>query len=111
MRRHVDLLVEWLTADVAVRDFRKHVGWYLAGYPVGGLARRAASTAETIPELHTALERMADEHGDVLPVPGAEALPRGKVSGPRKVVLPDGWLDSLDDPTPPEGAELLTSGG
>jgi hypothetical protein len=27
------------------------------------------------------------------------------------VVLPDGWLDLVDDPTPPFGAELAHSGG
>ena len=37
--------------------------------------------------------------------------PRGHTNGPRRVVLPDGWLDEIDDPTPPEGAELLVSGG
>ena len=36
---------------------------------------------------------------------------RGHTNGPRRVVLPEGWLDEVDDPTPPEGAELLVSGG
>jgi len=111
MRRHLELLVEWLTADVAVRDFRKHVGWYLTGYPVGPDARTAASGAETIPELLSALDRLAQEHDDAVPLPADVALPRGKSGGPRRVVLPEGWLDSCDDPTPPLGAELLTSGG
>ena len=34
---HARLLVEpRATSDCGVRDFRKHVGWYLTGYPVGG---------------------------------------------------------------------------
>jgi nifR3 family TIM-barrel protein len=111
MRRHVDLLVEWLTPEVAVRDFRKHVGWYLTGYPVGPAARTAASTAPSIPALHAAIDRLAAEHGAAVPRPGDEALPRGKGGGPRAVVLPAGWLDSCEDPTPPFAAELLTSGG
>jgi tRNA-dihydrouridine synthase len=111
MHRHVDLLAEWLTPDVAVRDFRKHVGWYLTGYPVGPAARTAASSAPTIEALHHAIDRLGEEHAEVVPGPGDEALPRGKGGGPRRVVLPDGWLDSCDDPTPPVGAELLTSGG
>jgi nifR3 family TIM-barrel protein len=111
MRRHVDLLVEWLTPEVAVRDFRKHVGWYLTGYPVGPAARSAASTAPSIAALHTAIDRLAGEHGDAVPGPGDEALPRGKAGGPRTVVLPAGWLDTCEDPTPPFAAELLTSGG
>ena len=43
--------------------------------------------------------------------PGAEALPRGHTEGPRPVALPEGWLDLVDDPTPPVGAEVLVSGG
>ena len=35
--------------------------------------------------------------------------PRGHTNGPRPVHLPEGWLDRIDDPTPPEGAELLVS--
>jgi hypothetical protein len=36
---------------------------------------------------------------------------RGHSNGPRPVSLPSGWLEDPDDPTPPEGAELLVSGG
>jgi hypothetical protein len=43
--------------------------------------------------------------------PGADALPRGRIDGPQPVALPDGWLDLIDDPTPPPGTELATSGG
>ena len=34
----------------------------------------------------------------------------GAAAGQR-VTLPDGWLDLVDDPTPPAGADLLHSGG
>src|SRR4051794_6020048 len=41
MQRHARLLVESKGSQSAgVRDFRKHVSWYLTGYPVGGAARR-----------------------------------------------------------------------
>ena len=43
--------------------------------------------------------------------PNALRAARGHTNGPRPVVLPEGWLDLVDDPTPPEGAELLVSGG
>ena len=29
----------------AVRDFRRHTGWYMTGYPVGGAARKALADA------------------------------------------------------------------
>ena len=42
---------------------------------------------------------------------GADALPRGRTDGPQRVTLPDNWLELVDDPTPPEGADLLATGG
>src|SRR5215213_10683772 len=37
MRRHAELLVEWLEDEErGCADFRKHVAWYLKGFPVGG---------------------------------------------------------------------------
>jgi hypothetical protein len=44
-------------------------------------------------------------------IPGALRVARGHTQGPRPVHLPDGWLNLVDDPTPPAGAELALSGG
>src|SRR5437763_12288244 len=42
MRRHAVLLGEWLGDEQAgCTDFRKHVAWYLKGFPVGAALRRA----------------------------------------------------------------------
>ena len=38
-------------------------------------------------------------------------MARGHTNGPRPVRLPAGWLDDVDDPTPPVGGDLLVSGG
>jgi nifR3 family TIM-barrel protein len=97
LRRHARLLAEWLTEPVAVRDVRKHVGWYLQGYPVGGDARRRLTVAATIAELEAELDRLDP---DLCPHPGTIAQPRGKTSGPMRVSLPDGWLAGADDPSP-----------
>ena len=35
MVRHARLLVNHLGEGHAMRDFRKHTGWYMSGYPVG----------------------------------------------------------------------------
>src|SRR5690606_22362667 len=53
LRRHARLLAEWLSEPVAVRDVRKHVGWYLHGYPVGSEVRRRLTATTTM----AALER------------------------------------------------------
>jgi nifR3 family TIM-barrel protein len=112
LRSHTELLAEWLGPQVAVRDVRKHVGWYLQGYPVGGDVRRRLTTTSTVDELDEALAALADAHADLRVVDGADARPRGKTSGPISVSLPDGWLASADDPTPVVAEELdAVSGG
>jgi nifR3 family TIM-barrel protein len=112
LRRHATLLAGWLTEPVAVRDIRKHVGWYLQGYPVGSEARRRLTTTSTMAGLDDALVALADEHGGLAVADGADGKPRGKSSGPITVTLPDGWLASADDPAPVVAEELdAVSGG
>jgi hypothetical protein len=43
--------------------------------------------------------------------PEARRMKRGHTDGPRPVKLPERWLELIDDPTPPAGAEVLVSGG
>ena len=109
MHRHARLLVE-AKGDEAygVRDFRKHVGWYLTGYPVGSTRRRELALTSSLAELHALFDEL--DPGTTLPA-GAEGMPRGHLQGPRRVVLPEGWLTAADDPTPPVGADAWTSGG
>ena len=112
LRRHAHLLAEWLTEPVAVRDVRKHVGWYLQGYPVGGEVRRRLTATTSLAELDAELDRLAAEHPVLTLLPGADARPRGKTSGPIAVTLPDGWLESADDPSPVVADDLdAVSGG
>lgn len=46
--RHAELLTEFYDGDerMAVHDLRKHVAWYLKGFPVGGFIRRAFMECE-----------------------------------------------------------------
>jgi hypothetical protein len=109
LRRHARLLAEWLTEPVAVRDVRKHVGWYLQGYPVGGEVRRRLTAADAIAELEAELDRLDPS---LRPLPGTTTQPRGKTSGPITVTLPDGWVAGADDPAPLVDDELeAISGG
>ncbi|HEY8547182.1 MAG TPA: tRNA dihydrouridine synthase DusB [Acidimicrobiales bacterium] len=95
LRRHAELLADWKTEPLALVDLRKHVSWYLHGYPVGGDVRRALVAAATLADLDRVLATLDPT---TTPLPGSEAEPRGKTSGPqRKVVLPDGWADHPDD--------------
>jgi hypothetical protein len=44
--------------------------------------------------------------------PDAMRVPRGKTAGTQRVALPEGYLDTLDDATPPGAeAEMADSGG
>jgi nifR3 family TIM-barrel protein len=108
MRRHARLLAEQDGEDNAVRDFRKHSGWYLTGYPVGGAARRALGLIDSLATLDRLL---GDLDGDLALPEGVPALPRGHSSGPRTVALPARWLETADDPRSPAGADAFVSGG
>jgi nifR3 family TIM-barrel protein len=108
MRLHANLLADLLGEDRGVRDFRKHVGWYLTGFPLGGERRRRAATSSTLAELDAVL----DDLDPALPFPeSARRTPRGHTRGPKPVSLPHRWLETVDDPTPPSGADVLVSGG
>jgi nifR3 family TIM-barrel protein len=108
MRSHVELLAEAFGADLGVRQFRKHSGWYLTGMPVGSAVRRSLAQAGTLEEVH----RLLDGLDGALAFPAAAMrMARGHTNGPRAVSLPSGWLDSVEDPTPPTGGDVLVSGG
>lgn len=107
--RHADLLCSHMGHDAGIRNFRKHAGWYLTGYPVGTDARRAFSMVTSLEELQTLSERV---DRSVRLVPGGERMKRGHTNGPIKVVLPEGYLENRDDMTIPEdGAVVALSGG
>lgn len=108
--RHAHLLCESVGEETACRDLRKHVGWYLTGYPVGGERRRQLAQITSLADLDLALDGLDPDI--TLPL-GAETMPRGHTSGPRRVHLPERWLTTLDDPSPPLGADAfaVVSGG
>ncbi len=108
MRDHAARLAEWSGEAPGLTAFRKHAGWYLTGYPVGGVLRKRAALVRTLADLEAVLGELDP---DVELAPNALRAARGHTNGPRPVHLPDGWLDLVDDPTPPEGAELAFSGG
>ena len=110
IRRHAGLLVEHEGERKGCRDLRKHVGWYLRGYPAGSEVRSSLARVATLAELDEVLAPLADgPHAGALPDDADGA--RGRQGSPGKVVLPEGWLDDPEDETVPEGADLMHSGG
>lgn len=104
MVRHAVALVAHFPPGRGIREFRKHAGWYLTGYPVGGELRKRFSEAESIAELHE-LVALCDHSAQI--VDGGERFVRGHSNGPINVVLPHGFLENLDDLVAPDDA-LLT---
>jgi nifR3 family TIM-barrel protein len=108
MRRHARLLVDW-AGPHGIRDFRKHTAWYLKGYATGPAMRRGLQTIDSLDDLD---RRLADLDPELVLDPASLRIPRSHRNGPRRVVLPEGWLDDPDDATPPPAeAEALVSGG
>ncbi len=107
VRRHGELLAAHFGEDKGMRDIRKHVAWYLHGFPAGSELRRALALVNTLDELDTLLDRL---DGSV-PFPEAATGPRGRQGSPARVALPEGWLNDPDDCTVPAGADVMHSGG
>lgn len=91
--RHLELLVEFYDGDerMAVHDLRKHIAWYLKGFPVGGGTRKSFMECESIEDV----QRNIDALDSSLKLPEQVLdTPRGRVRFAKKVHLPYGWLDS-----------------
>ena len=91
--RHLELLVDFYDGDerMAVHDLRKHIAWYLKGFPVGGGTRKSFMECESIDDV----QRNIDALDSSLKLPEQILdTPRGRVRFAKKVHLPYGWLDS-----------------
>jgi len=115
MALHARLLSDHMGEDHAMRDFRKHSGWYMSGYPVGSEVRRRFSMCASLSELDDIIA-MLDPAAEI--VDGGERIKRGHTNGPIKVAIPDGWLDGqtrveldTDFSVPDDGDVMALSGG
>ncbi len=113
LRRHAEYLVEFYGDELrGCRDIRKHIAWYLKGFPAGSTVRNRLALVDSLAALD---ELLAGLDGSA-PWPGAPAEgARGRAGSPRRVVLPEGWLDTREL-TPAQRdivaqAELDVSGG
>jgi nifR3 family TIM-barrel protein len=110
MLEHARLLAEWLGDEgSAMRSFRKHSSWYTKGFRGGAPLRQRLMQVTRLDELRAVLA--AADRSQPFP-PEAMRVARGKTAGRQKVVLPEGYLDDLEDDTPPGiEAEAADSGG
>ena len=59
MRRHLELFCRESGEQIAVREMKKHVGWYARGFVGAADIRRACNSARDIGDLNTLMERIA----------------------------------------------------
>ncbi len=114
LRRHAEYLVDFYDGDElrGCRDIRKHIAWYLKGFPAGSTVRNQLALVDSL----EALDRLIATLDLDQPWPGEPAEgPRGRTGSPRVVALPENWLRSrrLEDAQRAQvaQAELSVSGG
>ena len=92
LRRHAAYLVDFYDDELkGCRDIRKHIAWYLKGFPAGSQIRSQLALVDSL----AAVDALIAELDAQAPWPGAAAEgQRGRAGNPRHVVLPEGWLDS-----------------
>ncbi len=106
MRRHAQLLGELMGEERGCVEFRKHIAWYLKGFRAGGLIRSQLGMVSSYDSLDELLDRLDPTE----PYPVAElGTPRGRQGSPKRVVVPDHWLDSREligvmDPAAEDGS-------
>jgi nifR3 family TIM-barrel protein len=93
--RHVELLTDYYQSEVrATKELRKHIAWYLRGFPVGGEVRNRLMLVSNHSQLRAGLSELEN-----MPYPDAADGVRGRQGGAKRPILPDGWLNSrqIDD--------------
>lgn len=109
VRRHLELALAWEDDErAALRRFRKHLRWYLQGYPVGRAAHARAGTVAAADDVITLLD---DLDPDVTVVPGTERAPRGRTGSVGRLVLPEGWCDDPEADVRVDEPLATVSGG
>ena len=108
LREHARLLVGRRGELGGLRELRKHIGWYLTGYPVGAEVRRGLVEVSSLAELEQLLGAL---DGSLTAPRELVAGPRGTRAGPQKVTLPEGWDDASAASPPPLAAAVGATGG
>lgn len=107
MKAHASALAAWCGEGPALRSFRRHATWYTKGFRGSAPLRERLMHVSTLAELDATLAHV--DRAQEFPAHSMR-VPRGKTGGVQVVSLPEGYLDDLDDATPPE-AESDSDGG
>ena len=106
---HAALVCDWFGETRGIIMMRKFMTWYTKSFPGGAALRERFVRVKTLDQLRE-LSNTVDRN---VPFPPAGMRARrGKRSGTQTVHLPYGYLENLDDDTPPRAeAEDAISGG
>jgi len=99
MNEHADLLMEAFGEDHGMRQMRKWCHWYTKGFPGSARLRGELARVESKARM---LELLAEVDPETPFPPSAIRASRAKRGGTQRVKLPEGYLDDLDDDTPPK---------
>ena len=58
IEKHLNLFIEELGEAVAVREIKKHIGWYAKGFAGASEIRRTANSAQTMQDIQSLTERI-----------------------------------------------------
>ena len=109
MEEHARLLCGDFGEERGIKDFRKHTGWYLKGFPIGSEIRRQLNQVRSLEQLYEEIGGL--DRSTPFPADGMRIV-RGHSGAAKSVTLPEGWLDSRDDAVSVKAeAEALVSGG
>ena len=103
MFRHARMMADWFGERLGLVSFRRHASWYTKGFRMTSELRAGMMRVESMEDLNRLFE--SAEREQPFP-PAAMRVIRGKSSGmQKKVSLPLGYLNDLDDATPLDGAD------
>jgi hypothetical protein len=98
MLDHARRLVDFFGPRMGILQMRKWTAWYTKGFRGSAAVRAELTTIETIADLERLVSAL--DPSEAFPL---HALRAGRAKGGRtqQVSLPEGYLDDLDDDTPP----------
>ena len=103
MFRHAEMMAGWFGERLGLVSFRRHASWYTKGFRMTSELRAGLVRVESLEDLKCLFA--AAERDQPFP-PSAMRVIRGKTSGmQKKVSLPIGYLNDLEDATPPDGGD------
>ena len=92
----------------ALASFRKHVAWYTKGFRSSSAVRAGLAQLKTLDDLRALVEQL---DGDEAFPEAAKRAIRGKSGRAKRVILPHGFLETLDSDAPLEESTLAELSG